>query len=102
MVFMQLEVEFLDDGVMRSLAAFPKDIRASFERIVGFIQVNGSERMREPYVKYLEGPIWEMPMQGRDGIAAPLTLWRQIVALSSCMFLARRLNRPRDVKSKSP
>jgi phage-related protein len=27
------------------------------------------ERMREPYVKHLEGPVWEMRMKGRDGIA---------------------------------
>lgn len=24
--------------------------------------------MREPYVKHLEGPLWEMRMKGRDGI----------------------------------
>ncbi|MBV9736442.1 MAG: type II toxin-antitoxin system RelE/ParE family toxin [Acidisphaera sp.] len=26
-------------------------------------------RMREPYVKHLEGPVWEMRMKGKDGIA---------------------------------
>ncbi|MCX7323044.1 MAG: type II toxin-antitoxin system RelE/ParE family toxin [Hyphomicrobiales bacterium] len=25
--------------------------------------------MREPYVRHLEGPVWEMRMRGRDGIA---------------------------------
>jgi phage-related protein len=25
--------------------------------------------MREPYVKHLEGPVWEMRLKGRDGIA---------------------------------
>ena len=25
--------------------------------------------MREPYVKHLEGPLWEMRMKGKDGIA---------------------------------
>ena len=25
--------------------------------------------MREPYVKHLEGPLWEMRMKGRDGIS---------------------------------
>ena len=47
----------------------PRDIRASFERIVHLIQTHGLERMREPYVKHLEGPVWEMRMKGRDGIA---------------------------------
>jgi hypothetical protein len=27
------------------------------------------ERMREPYVKHLEGPLWEMRMKGKDGVA---------------------------------
>jgi phage-related protein len=25
--------------------------------------------MREPHVKHLEGPLWEMPMKSRDGIS---------------------------------
>ena len=54
---------------MKALSAFPKDIRGSFERIVFLIESHGIERMREPYVKHLEGPIWEMRMKGRDGIA---------------------------------
>jgi phage-related protein len=45
------------------------DTRASFERIVNLVQSYGLERMREPYVRHLEGPIWEMRLKGRDGIA---------------------------------
>jgi phage-related protein len=55
--------------VQAALAAMPRDIRASFERIVGLIESHGLERVREPYVKHLEGPVWEMRMKGRDGIA---------------------------------
>ena len=29
----------------------------------------GWRQTREPYVKHLEGPLWEMRMKGRDGIA---------------------------------
>ncbi len=47
----------------------PVDIRASFRRIVEMIGSYGLERMREPYVKHLQGPVWEMRMKGRDGIA---------------------------------
>jgi phage-related protein len=47
----------------------PVDIRAMFQRIVELIQSHGLERVREPYVKHLEGPIWEMRMRGRSGIA---------------------------------
>jgi phage-related protein len=66
---MRWRVEFLDYEVQATLGAFPVDIRASFERIVTLIESHGLERVREPYVKHLEGPVWEMRMKGRDGIA---------------------------------
>ena len=62
-------VEFLDDGVSDALDALAPDIRARFRRIVELIQSHGLENLREPYVKHLEGPVWEMRMSGRDGIA---------------------------------
>lgn len=42
---------------------------ASFLRISRLIASEGLEKVHEPYVKYLEGPLWEMRMKGRDGIA---------------------------------
>ena len=51
------------------LAALPKDILAKFERILRMIEADGLNAMREPYVKHLEGKLWEMRMTGRDGIA---------------------------------
>jgi len=62
-------VEFLNEDVKESLDGFPLDIRARFQRIVELIQSHGLERVREPYVKHLEGPLWEMRMKGRSGIA---------------------------------
>ena len=53
-------VQFLDDGVRAALETLPYDIRARFARIVDLIQTHGLERVREPYVKHLEGPLWEM------------------------------------------
>jgi phage-related protein len=66
---MAWRVEFLDGEVRATLNATPRDIRASFERIVHLIESHGLERVREPYVKHLQGPVWEMRMKGRDGIA---------------------------------
>lgn len=66
---MQWRVEFLDEGVKAQLEAFPLDIRASFLRIARLIASEGLHKVREPYVKHLEGPVWEMRMKGRDGIA---------------------------------
>ena len=62
-------VQFLDDNIRDALEALPRDIRARFERIVNLIQDHGLERVREPYVKHLEGSLWEMRMKGKDGIA---------------------------------
>jgi hypothetical protein len=58
-IVMAWKVQFLDDGVRTALEALPVDIRARFERIANLIQTNGLERVREPYVKHLEGPVWE-------------------------------------------
>ena len=49
--------------------ALPVDMRARFARVVGLIAEVGLERVREPYVKHLEGKLWEMRLIGRDGIA---------------------------------
>jgi phage-related protein len=62
-------VEFLDEEVKAALHALPLDIRASFQRISELIQSHGLERVREPYVKHLEGRLWEMRMKGSGGIA---------------------------------
>jgi len=66
---MRWTVEFLDEGVKALLSGMAPDIRASFQRIVHLIQENGLERVHEPYVKHLEGKLWEMRMKGKDGIA---------------------------------
>jgi phage-related protein/DNA-binding XRE family transcriptional regulator len=50
----------------------PLDVWASFERIVRLVQAFGLERVHEPYIKHIEGPIWEMRLRGRDGIARAL------------------------------
>jgi phage-related protein len=65
-------VEYLNDVAEAEVEALPRDTRASFLRIVDMIRANGLERLREPYVKHLEGKIWEMRLKGRDGIARSL------------------------------
>ena len=66
---MSWTVEFFDEDVQADLNAMPADIRAAFARIVALIGSQGLERMRGPYVKHLDGPVWEMRMRGKDGIA---------------------------------
>lgn len=66
---MDWSVEFLNYEVRQELEALPIDIKASFFRIVELIENFGLPKVREPYVKHLEGPVWEMRMKGKDGIA---------------------------------
>jgi hypothetical protein len=35
-------------------------MQARFRRIVELIQGYGLERVHEPHIKHLEGPLWEM------------------------------------------
>lgn len=65
---MKWRVEVVEDAAA-ALAELPVDIRAKFVRIVQMIEGYGLERVHEPYVKHLEGPLWEMRMKGKDGIA---------------------------------
>jgi phage-related protein len=62
-------VELLDTRVRDELEALPADMKARFRRIVELIQDHGLERVREPHVKHLDGPLWEMRMKGKDGIS---------------------------------
>jgi phage-related protein len=66
---MRWTVDFLDAAVLAELEAQPRDVQARFLRIVDLIESHGLERVREPYVKHLQGRLWEMRMKGRDRIA---------------------------------
>ena len=51
------------------LHAMPADIRARFLHIAELLQDFGPQRVGLPHIRPLEGKLWEMRMQGRDGIA---------------------------------
>jgi phage-related protein len=65
-------VETLNEVVDAELDALPADMRARFAYISGLIEEFGLERVREPHVRHLPGPLWEMRMKGRDGISRAL------------------------------
>jgi phage-related protein len=80
------------------LEALPEDIRARFERIVNLIKAKGLEQVHEPYVKHLEGKLWEMRMKGRDGIARSIYVTatgQRIVILHS--FIKKSQKTPKAV-----
>ena len=51
------------------MLALPEDMRARFLRIADMLQEFGPHQVGLPHVRPLEGKLWEMRMQGRDGIA---------------------------------
>ncbi|MCX8505017.1 MAG: type II toxin-antitoxin system RelE/ParE family toxin [Alphaproteobacteria bacterium] len=65
---MAWSVEIIDEA-KTVLENLPQDIQARFLRIVRLIETHGLQNVHEPYVKHLEGKVWEMRMQGKDGIA---------------------------------
>jgi len=65
-------VETLNLAVDAELAALPDHLRARFMRIAELIEGAGLPRVHEPHVKHLRGPVWEMRLSGRAGIARAL------------------------------
>jgi len=65
-------VETLNHTVDEELNALPADMRARFTRVVRLIESFGVDRIGQPHVKHLQGRLWEMRLQGRDGIARAL------------------------------
>lgn len=51
------------------LKALPVDIQARFVHVAELLEGFGPQRVGLPHIRPLEGKLWEMRMQGRDGIA---------------------------------
>jgi len=66
---MEWTIVYLNDAVRAEVEALSPELRAKFRRIVELIQSKGLERIREPYVKHLEGRLWEMRLSGPNTIA---------------------------------
>ncbi|MYD59513.1 MAG: type II toxin-antitoxin system RelE/ParE family toxin [Gemmatimonadetes bacterium] len=69
---MRWTVKTLNATVDKELDALPTDMRARFVRISELIAAVGLERVGAPYVKHLTGPLWEMRLKSKDGIARAL------------------------------
>ena len=69
---MAWSVETLNSAVDEELEALPADMRARFAHIAFLIEEFGLDQVKEPHVKHVRGPLWEMRMKGRDGISRAL------------------------------
>lgn len=60
---------FLHPLAEGELDALAPDLRARFWRLVELVEEYGPMELGMPHVRPLEGKLWEMRLQGRDGIA---------------------------------
>ena len=60
---------FLDERLESWLNDTPKDIKARIINIVDLLAEHGPQNVREPYVKHLQGKLYEIRAKGKDGIA---------------------------------
>ena len=65
-------VEILNATVTAELLELPDDTQARFQWIVHLIEARGLEQVHQPYIEHLDGPIWEIRLKGKDGIARAL------------------------------
>jgi phage-related protein len=89
-------IVFVSAAARAELDALPVDMRARFERIVNLVQSHGLEKVRESYVKHLEGKLWEMRLKGRSGIARSIYMTasgRRVVVLRT--FVKKTEKTPR-------
>lgn len=66
----------LTETAAEEFAALPVDQRAHFQRIAALIRDHGLERIHFPLVRHIEGPLWEIRLKGRSGIARALYVTR--------------------------
>ncbi len=51
------------------IAGLPVGLRAKLLRLLVAVEQVGLDQMREPYVKHLEGKLWELRVSAQEGIA---------------------------------
>lgn len=89
-------IEVLPEAA-EELGAMPADIRARFRRIASLIESHGLQQVHEPYVKHVDGKLWEMRAKGRDGIARAFyfaTRGRRVIVVRA--FIKKTQKTPRS------
>jgi phage-related protein len=66
---MRWTVHFVNALAKAEVDALPADMQMRFGHIARLIGEFGLPSVHEPYVKHLEGKLWELRLKGRGGIA---------------------------------
>jgi phage-related protein len=95
---MRWTVELLDKRVERELDELPVDMRARFRRIVELLQESGVEAARAPHVRPLGRGLYEMRMNGRDGIGRAVYVHAHGPCLVVVLVFVKKTQKtPKDV-----
>lgn len=65
-------VENLSDLVDAEFDVLPKDIQAKFLHLAALLEEVGLTALREPYVKHLQGKLWELRVKAKSGLGRGL------------------------------
>jgi len=66
------QTEFLNDQVEAEFLSLPADMQARLLRITELIEQFGLENLGMPYLRHIQGKLWEMRAKGRSGISRAL------------------------------
>jgi len=94
---MPWSVEILNDTVAAEIRSLPADMHARFLHLAKRMEEAGLEALREPHVKHLDGKLWEMRLNGREGIARALYVTatgQRVVVLRAFMKKTQKTPRP--------
>ncbi len=72
MATMPWSVETLNETVDAELAELPQDMRARLVRIAELIASVGLPNVEAPPVRHIRGPLWEIRLKGKAGVARAL------------------------------
>ena len=65
-------VENLNGLVDAEFDGLPKDIQAKFMHLAALVEEVGLTALREPYVKHLQGKLWELRVKAKSGLGRGL------------------------------
>lgn len=65
-------VEDLNELVGKEFDDLPEDIQAKLLHLIAMIEEGGLAALREPYVKHLQGKLWEMRVKAKSGLGRGL------------------------------
>jgi phage-related protein len=65
-------VETLNETVDAELHELMPDMRARLTRVSELIESVGLPNVKEPHVRHIRGPLWEIRLKGKAGIARAL------------------------------